>query len=92
MVNARFEWDDAKAETNKRKHWVAFDQARDVFDDPRAIDESTDEERWQRIGSSRGGVVFVVYVERTSRIRIISARRANTREATAYLGQALLEK
>jgi uncharacterized DUF497 family protein len=34
----RFEWDDAKADSNRRKHGVSFDQAREAFDDPNGID------------------------------------------------------
>jgi hypothetical protein len=33
-----FEWDDAKATANLAKHGVSFEQARDAFDDPFAID------------------------------------------------------
>jgi len=33
-----FEWDRAKAESNLRKHGVAFEAACGVFDDPFALD------------------------------------------------------
>ena len=33
-----FEWDGAKAAANLAKHGVSFEQARDAFDDPFAID------------------------------------------------------
>jgi len=33
----RFEWDEEKAEENRRKHRVTFEPAQEVFDDPRAI-------------------------------------------------------
>ena len=95
MKNARFEWDDDKAETNRHKHRVGFDEACEVFGDPHALDEiddSVEEERWRRIGRARSGLLFVVYVERTTRIRIITARRANKRETAAYRGQAPSEE
>jgi uncharacterized DUF497 family protein len=39
-----FEWDDAKAGANLAKHGVSFDQARDAFDDPFAIEFVDDRE------------------------------------------------
>lgn len=47
----RFEWDEAKAQTNIHKHGVSFVEATSVFDDPyaRVIDDpdhSWDEERF----------------------------------------------
>jgi uncharacterized protein (DUF4415 family) len=36
-----FEWDDAKAKTNERKHGVRFDDAMLVFSDPYALVERT---------------------------------------------------
>ena len=32
-----FEWDDEKAEANLEKHGISFAQAKQVFDDPRAV-------------------------------------------------------
>lgn len=32
-----FEWDEAKAESNARKHGIRFEDAARVFDDPLAI-------------------------------------------------------
>ena len=32
-----FEWDDAKAESNRRKHGVPFDEAMTVFSDPLSL-------------------------------------------------------
>jgi uncharacterized protein len=74
-----FEWDETKARTNLRKHGVTFDEAVTVFLDPRAIDapDIEHEDRFVVIGravSSR--VLFVVYVERRDRLRLVSARKA----------------
>ncbi len=80
-----FEWDDAKALTNARKHGVTFDEARRVFADPLAVEiedarHEYGEERWIRVG--RVGrhllVVAVAYTERGQRVRIISAMTAPT--------------
>ncbi len=40
MQDDRFEWDDAKARANLKKHEVSFEVARRVFDDPAVIDEA----------------------------------------------------
>jgi uncharacterized protein len=38
MIDDDFEWDDAKAAGNLARHGVSFEQARDAFDDPFAIE------------------------------------------------------
>lgn len=91
MRDDRFEWDDAKAASNLRKHRVSFDQAREVFDDPDGqfeIDDDPDEDRWKLTGRSAVGILVVVHVERGTRIRIISARGATRREEAGYHRQA----
>jgi len=88
-----FEWDEAKAKTNERKHGVRFDDAILVFADPFAITEQDriegGELRWQTIGLA-GGVVLLL-VAHTVRdegedeiIRIISARKAARKERKRY--------
>jgi uncharacterized DUF497 family protein len=62
MRDERFEWDDDKAETNRRDHKISFGLARLVFDDLSSIDEEDDdpdEERWVRIGMAAGRLPFV---------------------------------
>ncbi len=39
MADDEFEWDDAKAADNLRKHGIAFDQARSAFADPFAVED-----------------------------------------------------
>ena len=86
----RFEWDDAKAAANLRKHRVSFDEAAEVFDDPYALgdkdaEHSYDEERFFVIGYSAIRMLYVVFVERRSDlIRIISARLPTPAERKAY--------
>ncbi|MGC1869651.1 MAG: BrnT family toxin [Acidobacteriaceae bacterium] len=59
-----FEWDEAKAESNRRKHGVSFDLAVQVFDDPNIMaeqDRIVDREaRWRSIGMAAGIAVLVV--------------------------------
>ncbi len=87
MRDDRFEWDDRKAASNLRKHGVAFDHARLVFDDPAAIedlDDDQDEERYWRLGVADARVLYVIYTVRGERIRIISARKAKRHEQDGY--------
>lgn len=86
-----FEWDPKKAQSNYSKHGVDFEMATQVFDDPHALflyDESHGEERFTIIGRVGTAVLFVVYTERNSRNRIITARRATRHEEDAYYRQA----
>ena len=89
-MDLQFEWDDAKAVANMRKHGVIFEEAITVFGDPNAItifdvEHSETEDRFIDIGlSSSGRVLVVVYTERGLRIRIISCRRATSAERRQY--------
>lgn len=81
-----FEWDDAKADANARKHGVAFAEAATAFADPLAAifsdpDHSDDEVREVLIGySDRGRLLIVSFTERSGNIRVISARVASAGE------------
>lgn len=85
-----FEWDEAKAKSNLRKHGVSFEDAVTVFDDPIAItlddpDHSEDERRFLTMGNSKDGHLLVVcHSDRPDRIRLITARKANRRERRYY--------
>jgi uncharacterized DUF497 family protein len=85
-----FEWDEDKAQQNRRKHQVSFDEAATVLGDPLSltIDDplhSDVEERHVTIGQShQQRLLVVVHTDRGDRIRIISARRAGTRERRDY--------
>lgn len=85
-----FEWHETKAAANFRKHRVAFEEAKTVFGDPRALvipdtAHSEQEDRWVRLGiSARGRLPVVVYTERGDVIRLISSRRATMAEEADY--------
>ena len=92
MNDGAFEWDDAKAAQNYAKHGISFDDARDAFEDPFAIDQIDDrydygEERWNIIGMVGRRVLFVAYTMRSDRVRIISARSAEPYEEREYYEQ-----
>lgn len=92
MSNIRFEWDANKAAANQRKHGVTFDEARTVFFDEKAKlindpDHSDDEDRFVMLGLSsnfRFVLVCHCYREQGNVIRIISARKASTKESKQY--------
>jgi uncharacterized DUF497 family protein len=90
MAGYLFEWDVAKAETNRRKHGVTFDEAITAFSDPLAMlsqdpDHSIGEQRYLVLGTSTQGRLLVVAVaERPPRTRLISARRATRKERRQY--------
>ena len=89
----RFEWDEAKNRSNRKKHGIDFETAQLVFEDPHCISfverVSNGEERWHAIGSIENIIVIVVvhtYREEAldEVIRIISARRATRHERKLY--------
>jgi uncharacterized DUF497 family protein len=81
-----FEWDRSKADANRRKHKVTFDEAVSVFYDALSAtfldpDSSRTEERLVTVGQSlRGRLLVVVHTEQDETIRIISARLATAHE------------
>ena len=84
------EWDARKAEANARKHGITFEEAATALLDPfalTAVDEGLyDEVREVTVGlSALGKLLLVVHVDRgAERIRIVSARKATTRERRDY--------
>lgn len=89
-MSLQFEWDEAKATANLRKHDVSFEEAITIFSDPRTltifdVEHSDEEDRFIDIGlSASGRVLVVVYTERGERIRIISCRKATPIERRQY--------
>jgi uncharacterized DUF497 family protein len=88
-----FEWDEAKARSNARKHGVRFEDAMLVFADPWAlIDQDRiegGELRWQTLGMVGDFVLLLVAhtvrnEDQDEIIRIISARKAVRKERKRY--------
>ena len=84
-----FEWDPLKASINLKKHGISFAEAVEAFFDKNAVEifdeiSSEVEIRYQLIAISRLRLLFVVYTERDEVIRIISARKANEKQARIY--------
>ncbi len=86
----QFEWDAAKAVTNRRKHGVSFEEAATVFLDALARvyadpDSGGSESRFLLVGFSAGRrTLVVVHVERGEYLRIISSREATRRELRKF--------
>jgi uncharacterized DUF497 family protein len=89
----RFEWDEAKAAENLRKHGISFPEASTVFADPLSWtypdpDHSDREERYLTIGlSARRAVVIIGHADEGDTVRIITARRATNHERGFYEAQ-----
>jgi uncharacterized DUF497 family protein len=84
-----FEWDNAKAAANLAKHGVSFEQARDAFNDPFAIDfvddrEEYGEQRLILIGMVENRLLVVAHTIRNGMVRIISVREAEPHERRRY--------
>ena len=92
MKNINFEWNKAKENFNIKKHGVCFSEAQTVFYDENAIqfydpDHSNEEDRFILLGASHKLNILLVchcFREAETRIRIISARKANKDEAHVY--------
>jgi len=90
----KFEWDAAKATSNKNKHGVSFEEAQSVFYDEFAVqffdeDNSASEDRFLMLGfSDEARLLIVCHCERDkgNTIRIISARKATKYESNFYQG------
>lgn len=83
------EFDPAKAKSNLKKHGVAFDVASACLLDPLALviedPDAAGEARWLLIGMSDVGLLTVCYTLRDEEtIRLISARKATTKEKKYY--------
>lgn len=72
-----FEWDPAKAASNRRKHKVGFPEATTVFDDrlgttfPDEAHSTPEEERFVTLGmSAKGRLLVVIHAERGNALRI----------------------
>lgn len=86
-----YQWDKAKAASNRRKHGVRFADAVTVFSDENALtieDHYPDEERFVTLGmDALGRILLVVYTYRGEIIRIISARKATPFEEQQYTSE-----
>jgi uncharacterized DUF497 family protein len=93
-VKICFEWDEAKAASNFKKHGVRFETAVRAFADPFLLSAQDrieqGEYRWQALGLVEGSLLLLIaYTVREETgdltvVRIISARRADKQERFRY--------
>lgn len=85
-----FEWDEDKAEANRKKHGVTFEEAATVFQDPLSLTIPDPRHSWGEIRnlhiglSIEGRLLAIVYTEEGSAIRLISSREATREERRVY--------
>ncbi len=93
----KFEWNSAKATANLKKHCISFEEAKSVFYDEFAVqfydseNSELEEDRFLMLGlSSESRILIVCHCERDSgnTIRLISARKATSRERKFYAGDS----
>jgi uncharacterized DUF497 family protein len=86
----RFEWYPPKAQSNLRKHKVSFQEASTIFADKNLLeppDREHSEEELRFIGIGRSDqdrLLFVNFTVRRDKVRIISARQAQSWERSEY--------
>jgi len=85
-----YDWNEAKAIANYRKHGVSFEEAQTVFLDELSgtvydASHSQDEDRYIDIGQSAiGRILVVVYTYQDNVVWIISSRQATPAERRTY--------
>jgi uncharacterized protein len=85
-----FEWYPPKAQSNLEKHKVSFQETSTIFGDKNILElpdreHSEEESRFIGLGrSDRGCLLFVNFTVRSDKIRIISARQAQSWERREY--------
>lgn len=89
-IKVKFEWDKYNTIKNWAKHEVRPYEAEEAFLDEFAVilnDEvhSESERRYILIGKTRKHrILYIVFMVRNQRIRVISARDANKKEVIIY--------
>jgi uncharacterized protein len=82
-----FVFDPGKSESNKKKHGIDFEEAQNLWDDPKFLivpARCLDEERFALIGEYFGKIWTAIFTVREDKIRIISVRRARDEEEKGY--------
>ncbi len=85
----KIRWDPRKAEANFRKHKIRFSDAETVLFDPMTLTIEdqiiNQEQRFLSVGSEAvGRILVIVYTYHGDTIRLISARKATSKERKYY--------
>lgn len=93
MAPIQFEYDSGNMNKNVNKHFIINAEAESVFDDSNKIisydhKHSALEIRYTCIGKSYvGRILYVVFVMRNGKVRIVSARVAKKKNRLQYESQ-----
>jgi len=82
-----FEFDKNKSESNKQKHGIDFNEAKELWEDYDYVEipvKTSDEPRFLVIGKIAGKHWTGVIAYRSDNIRIISVRRSRKEEIDIY--------
>jgi uncharacterized DUF497 family protein len=82
-----FEWNEQKSRANSAKHGIDFETATQMWNDGGRVEIHTtfpDENRSIMIGRIDKKLWAAIFTQRGKSIRIISVRRARTKEAALY--------
>ena len=82
-----FEYDENKSLSNKKKHGIDFEEAKELWKDDKMVEILTpfeDEKRYINIGRIREKFYSIITTMRGDKIRIISARRSRKKEIEIY--------
>lgn len=82
-----FEFDKNKSESNKRKHGIDFESARNLWRDFNRVEipaKWIDEPRILLIARLEEEIWAAIFTRRNKRIRIISVRKARNNEKEVY--------
>lgn len=87
--SVRFEWDEAKRKSNIAKHGIVFLDVPEVFTNLMLVGTDTRKDygeiRKIGFGFTHARLMVIAFTEREPDvIRIVSARKANTREKVHY--------
>jgi uncharacterized DUF497 family protein len=83
----KFEWDPGKSESNRRKHEIDFETAKELWLDENRVEIHAPhplEDRLILIAKHLDKIWTAIYTFRQDAIRMISVRRAREREVDLY--------
>lgn len=83
----KFEYDLKKSQSNKAKHDMDFEEAKELWADPDRLEAPVmrpGEERFIVIGAMRGTYWAAIITYRENAVRLISVRRARSEERKHY--------
>ena len=86
-IYMEFEWDPVKSQSNRRKHGIDFETAKDLWLDENRVEIHAPhpvEDRKILIAKHLDKIWTAIYMPRQDAIRIISVRRARQKEADLY--------